>query len=131
MPPLHSPASKILIRYCLYVTEHFSSDRIAPLSQSLLSKIQGRMEERLWSSLAVDITKSYKKYVRIAALQFVLRDDMGTGSLRKERHREDQHPLKDCVRRVLARKMCVHHFYGRKFIAIWHKWIRYSISRII
>ena len=84
------------------------------------------MENHLWSSLAVDITKSYKKYVRIAALQFVLRDDMGERSLLKEKDREDQYQLKDYVWRVLARKMCVHHYYGRKFITIWHRSIRYQ-----
>lgn len=124
MPPLHSAPSKILIRYCLYMTEYFDSDRIAPLPESLLNKIQGRMEERLWNSLAVDITKSYKKHVRIAALQFILRDDMKEGSLLRKQDREDQHRMKDCIRRALSRKMCVHHFYGRRFIAIWHKWIR-------
>ncbi len=42
---------------------------------------------------------------------------------------QQQKPL-PVIRRSLGRKLCIHHFYGRKFLALWHKFIRYY-ERII
>lgn len=68
--------AKILFRYCFHVADYFPTERIAPIQSSLLDKV-GRADHKeslCWEGLEAEIRKGYNRYVKMAALDFILSD---------------------------------------------------------
>ncbi|EFX78833.1 hypothetical protein DAPPUDRAFT_245739 [Daphnia pulex] len=142
LPRPHTDVARIWLRYSFHVADYFQSDRLAAIQPSLLERVSegGRLLvlprcRTLWEDcLESDIRKSYNRYVKTAALDFILSDgsslswtckrDQPILMARSCPRQTDRHKPMLAVQRSLGRKLCIHHFYGRKFVALWYKFIR-------
>ena len=143
LPRPHTDVARIWLRYSFHVADYFQSDRLASISPSLLERVSecGRLLalarcRTLWEdSLETNIRKSYNRYVKTAALDFILSDGSSLSwtckrdqlilMARSCPRQTDRHKPMINVQRSLGRKLCIHHFYGRKFVALWYKFIRF------
>lgn len=145
-PRPHTDSARIWLRYSFHVADYFQNERIAPIQSSLLERVSnGRLDHpgcrSVWEdSLESNIRKSYNRYVKTAALDFILTDG-STTTWDSKRDRTsivvsspqcptDRHRPMLAVKRSLGRKLCIHHFYGRKFVALWHKFIRFVLRNL-
>lgn len=142
LPRPHTDVARIWLRYSFHVADYFQSDRLAAIQPSLLERVSegGRLLvlprcRTLWEDcLESDIRKSYNRYVKTAALDFILSDgsslswtckrDQPILMARSCPRQTDRHKPMLTIQRSLGRKLCIHHFYGRKFVALWYKFIR-------
>lgn len=137
-PRPHTDVARIWLRYSFHVSDYFQVDRIAPIQPDLLDRVSrdwmshSRCRSVWEDSLELNIRKSYNRYVKTAALDFILTDGstwtcqqdplllMSSSCPRQtERHR----PML-AIQRSIGRKLCIHHFYGRKFVVLWYKFIK-------
>jgi hypothetical protein len=143
LPRPHTDVARIWLRYSFHVADYFQSDRLAAIQPSLLERVseRGRLLvlsrcRILWEdSLESTIRKSYNRYVKTAALDFILSDgsslswtykrDQPVLMARSCPRQTDRHKSMLSVQRSLGRKLCIHHFYGRKFVALWYRFIRF------
>lgn len=143
-PRSRTETAKILLRYCFHVADYFPPERIAPIQPSTLARVSQSNKwcdettaSGVWESLETEICKSYNRYVKVAALDFILGDGGGGKPIGRTRSgdftsypslvTERYRPALE-IKRLLARKLCIHHFYGRKFVALWYKFIRYNLT---
>ena len=134
-PLPHTQTTKILVRYSFLVADYFQPERIAPLQPALLARLSSSgVTEDLWTdTLQPEILKSYDRWVKVAALSFILElkkvvqspiDSLRNSGIlvldTTERHR----PML-AVQRAIGKKLKIQHFYGRKFLSLWYKFIRY------
>lgn len=146
-PQPHTDVARIWLRYSFHVADYFQSDRIAPIQPALLDRVSRDWlsHERcraVWEdSLESSIRKSYNRYVKTAALDFILTDGSTTSwTLEEDRlllmssccpRTTERHRPMILVQRSIGRKLCIHHFYGRKFVALWYKFIRFVYFDIL
>ena len=128
-PRLNTPQTRILVRYCLHVSQFIPNDWIAPLQSSLLDKIRGTVDQShqsIWNRLEMDVRKNYKRCVKMAAYDFILRNDGAHRTIvaADDAVLDSRRGSLLNNRRTLAKKLSVHHFYGRKLVVVWHKYIR-------
>lgn len=145
-PRPHTQVARIWLRYSFHVADYFQNDRLAPIQSALLERVSnGRLDHprcrSVWEdSLESNIRKSYNRYAKSAALDFILTDG-GTTTWDSKRDRAvlaardgpcptERHRPMLVVQRSLGRKLCIHHFYGRKFVALWYKFIRLAFTFI-
>lgn len=140
-PRPHTPVARILLRYCFHVADYFPSEKIAAIQPALLDRVSDNLRDHpkcqtLWEDvLQLEIRKSYNRFVKTAALDFILNNGQATSWTlmrnrpadwvikTRPRSTERHRPMYE-VRRTLSRKLCIHHFYGSKFLALWYKFIR-------
>lgn len=142
LPRPHTDVARIWLRYSFHVADYFQSERIASIHSSLLDRVsQSHLFKQprcraLWEdSLEVDIRKNYNRYVKMAALDFILSDGSSLNWTNKRDQPllmarscprpTDRHRSMTVIQRSLGRKLCIHHFYGHKLVALWYKYIRF------
>jgi hypothetical protein len=135
-PQLYTQTAKILVRYSLHVSDYFKPERIAPLHPDLLARLSNSpllSGQPLWTdTLESEILKSYDLWVKVAALAFILERKNVTANqfqssldcFRIENNATVRHRPMSAVQRSIGRKLCIHHFYGRRFVSLWYKYIR-------
>lgn len=140
-PRPHTDVARVWLRYSFHVSDYFQSERIATIQQSLMDRVSNGWLDKprcrsIWEdSLEPVIRKSYSRYVKTAALDFILSDGSPM-SWKAKRDREalmssscprqtERHKPMLVVQRSIGRKLCIHHFYGRKFVALWYRFIKY------
>ena len=135
-PQLYTQTAKILVRYSLHVSDYFKPERIAPLQPALLTRLSLHpllSDQPLWTdTLESEILKSYDLWVKVAALEFILerkkttanQQSSSSGSFRFDNNATERHRPMSVVQRSIGRKLCIHHFYGRRFVSLWYKHIR-------
>lgn len=140
-PRPRTPTARILLRYCFHVADYFPSEKIAPIQSALLDRVSNNLRDHprsqtLWEdALQLEIRKSYNRFVKTAALDFILNNGQATSwtlvrnrpidwvTKTRPRSTERHKPMLE-VSRTLSRKLCIHHFYGKKFLALWYRFIR-------
>ena len=145
VPRYGTPVAKILLRYSFHLGEYFHVDMISPLSPKLLGQIMANFRDRFAEArniLESEIQQDYKRNTKKAAFDFILKNGAASsfqtpkfedcrslqsslnsatiGFYEYERPRFNAH-----TRRLVARKMCYQHFFGKRMVELWHRYIRW------